>query len=148
MDPIRLPAAKRAEYRFFFDAMRQFEWDLRHEVWAGRLIPTRWKVLMEEDRAPRKTRVTIRLDEDVVKFFRSHWGHGYQTKINEVLRAFLKLKLSRFLEGPESLDALVRGVEDDDGRPAFGDWEAFQEELDRRYPARPGLGLGGGGVPR
>jgi hypothetical protein len=63
VDPKRIRAATRAERRPFFDAMRQFEWDLRHEVWAGRLIPTHWEVLLEGDRAPRMTRVTIRFGE-------------------------------------------------------------------------------------
>lgn len=34
-----------------------------------------------------KERLTIRLDEDVVDWFRSQ-GKGYQTKINAVLRSF------------------------------------------------------------
>lgn len=34
-----------------------------------------------------KKRLTIRLDEDVVEWFRSQ-GKGYQTKINAVLRSF------------------------------------------------------------
>lgn len=38
---------------------------------------------------PRKASVTIRLDEDVLAFFRGT-GAGYQTRINAVLRAFVK----------------------------------------------------------
>ena len=37
-----------------------------------------------------KTRITIMLDDDVIKFFRSHaeaQGTGYQTAINAALRA-------------------------------------------------------------
>lgn len=34
-----------------------------------------------------KERLTIRLDEDVVQWFRSQ-GKGYQTKMNAVLRSF------------------------------------------------------------
>ena len=38
---------------------------------------------------PRKASLTIRLDEDVLAFFRGT-GAGYQTRINAVLRAFVK----------------------------------------------------------
>jgi uncharacterized protein (DUF4415 family) len=35
-----------------------------------------------------KKRITIRLDEDVVEFFKSQ-GEGYQTRVNQVLRAYV-----------------------------------------------------------
>lgn len=36
-----------------------------------------------------KQKITIRLDKDVVKWFKSH-GKGYQTRINAVLRTYMK----------------------------------------------------------
>jgi uncharacterized protein (DUF4415 family) len=36
---------------------------------------------------PRKTQLTVRLDEDVLDWFRK-LGKGYQTQINAVLRAY------------------------------------------------------------
>lgn len=38
-----------------------------------------------------KQRITIRLDEDIIEFFKQK-GSGYQTRINEVLRAFVLSK--------------------------------------------------------
>jgi predicted DNA binding CopG/RHH family protein len=38
---------------------------------------------------PRKASLTIRLDEDVLEWFRKS-GAGYQTRINAVLRAYVK----------------------------------------------------------
>jgi len=38
---------------------------------------------------PSKERISIRLDEDVLAFFRSQ-GRGYQSRINAVLRAFVE----------------------------------------------------------
>jgi uncharacterized protein (DUF4415 family) len=38
---------------------------------------------------PSKQQVTIRLDEDVLKWFRSQ-GKGYQTRINSLLRAYME----------------------------------------------------------
>lgn len=40
-----------------------------------------------------KTPVTIRLDPDVLAFFKAQ-GKGYQTRINAVLRAFMEAKRS------------------------------------------------------
>jgi uncharacterized protein (DUF4415 family) len=39
--------------------------------------------------AGRKERITLRLDEEVLDYFRRS-GRGYQTRINAVLRAFVR----------------------------------------------------------
>jgi uncharacterized protein (DUF4415 family) len=44
--------------------------------------------------APPKEQVTLRLDADVLKWFRSQ-GKGYQTKINALLRAYMEARRSR-----------------------------------------------------
>ena len=38
---------------------------------------------------PSKTAISVRLDNDVLDFFRSQ-GRGYQTRINAVLRSYMK----------------------------------------------------------
>ena len=38
--------------------------------------------------APKKEQITIRLDSDVLLWFRSQ-GKGYQTRINDLLRAYM-----------------------------------------------------------
>ena len=38
--------------------------------------------------APKKEQITIRLDSDVLHWFRSQ-GKGYQTRINNLLRAYM-----------------------------------------------------------
>jgi len=40
-------------------------------------------------RKPRKQQITLRLDPDIIAFFRST-GRGWQTRINEVLRAHVR----------------------------------------------------------
>ena len=54
-----------------------------------------------------KTRVTIRLDDDVLEWFRQQvddsGGGNYQTLINEALRSFMRRK-------QESLEATLRRV--------------------------------------
>ena len=38
---------------------------------------------------PRKEQLAVRFDQDVVAWFRAH-GHGYQTRMNAVLRAYVE----------------------------------------------------------
>jgi uncharacterized protein (DUF4415 family) len=62
-----------------------------------------------------KTRVTIRLDDDVLEWFRQHvdeaGGGNYQTLINEALRRFIHQK-------QESLETTLRRVIRDEMRRA------------------------------
>ena len=46
---------------------------------------------------PKRTRITARFDEDVVKFFKRS-GTGYQAKMNEVLRTYMFARLSKYVE--------------------------------------------------
>jgi uncharacterized protein (DUF4415 family) len=43
---------------------------------------------------PRKQQITLRIDEDVLAWFRAQ-GPGYQTQINALLRAYVKARRSR-----------------------------------------------------
>jgi uncharacterized protein (DUF4415 family) len=38
---------------------------------------------------PTKQQITLRIDQDVIAFFREQ-GRGYQTKINQLLRAYME----------------------------------------------------------
>jgi uncharacterized protein (DUF4415 family) len=64
---------------------------------------------------PEKTRVTIRLDKDVLDWFRQQvddaGGGNYQTLINEALRGFMRQK-------QESLETTLRRVIRDELRRA------------------------------
>lgn len=39
--------------------------------------------------APKKQQITMRVDVDVLDWFRTQ-GHGYQTKINALMRAYME----------------------------------------------------------
>jgi uncharacterized protein (DUF4415 family) len=52
-------------------------------------------------RAPTKVSTTIRLDADVLEYFRAT-GRGYQTQINDVLRRIVKRALTARLNGRRS----------------------------------------------
>ncbi|HXT79914.1 MAG TPA: BrnA antitoxin family protein [Acetobacteraceae bacterium] len=50
--------------------------------------PSGWASDLEFDIREPKLAVSLRLDADVLRFFRG-FGAGYQTRINEVLKAFM-----------------------------------------------------------
>ena len=64
---------------------------------------------------PEKTRVTIRLDNDILDWFHQQvddaGGGNYQTLINEALRAFMRQR-------QESLETILRRVIRDEPRRA------------------------------
>ena len=54
-------------------------------------LPEGWESTIIIGLPPRKRDVHIRLDADVVDWFRTQ-GRGYQTRINAVLRAFVEAR--------------------------------------------------------
>ena len=54
---------------------------------------------------PKRTRITARFDEDVVKFFKRS-GAGYQAKMNEVLRMYMFARVSKYVEARGERDRL------------------------------------------
>ena len=67
---------------------------------------------------PGKTRITIRLDDDVLEWFRAQahasGGANYQTSINEALRTFVR-------ERKKPLETVLRRVVREELRRAQGD---------------------------
>jgi uncharacterized protein (DUF4415 family) len=121
---------QKLEYALLGDAMRQLEWDLRHPMFMAGRIPKEWRRIHRTPTGP-KAKLTLRVDEDVVKFFRS-LGRGYQEKMNLVLKGFMHARLSEFVEAPEWLDLLAEGEELDDlgvARPRLGDTEREMGEI-------------------
>ena len=54
-------------------------------------LPEGWESTVFVGLPPRKEPVHIRLDSDVLAWFRAH-GRGYQTRINAVLRSFVQAR--------------------------------------------------------
>ncbi len=77
------------------------------------------------DGRPGRERVTLRLDADMVRFFRRRWGRGYQKEINLVLRSFFKLHMSRMIKGETGFETLLADTRGEE-RPATG---AAEREL-------------------
>lgn len=56
---------------------------LTPEMFAKAVVRKNFKIV------PRKQQVTLRIDDDVITFFRN-LGQGYQTQINQLLRAYME----------------------------------------------------------
>jgi len=78
--------------------MHRHEIDLNTQKLFHEHFPDDWHSLEDKypDR-PKRTRITARFDEDVVKFFKRS-GAGYQAKMNEVLRTYMFARLSKYVE--------------------------------------------------
>lgn len=108
----------RAHHYYMSEAMKRLEWDLQNHLLAERRIPDDWHEIATR-RASAKKQLTVRFDEDVVKFFKSA-GPGYQSRMNDVLRSFMHMKLGGFLHGDETIDAFRDGDSAGAERPDWG----------------------------
>lgn len=107
------------EMYYLSDVMERLEYDLHRTVKFNRRIPFEWHAIHKE-RDYAKTRITLRVDRDVLKFFRA-MGPGYQPRMNDVLRAFMRSKLAGLLEGEETVTEYRDERWADRTRPEFGD---------------------------
>jgi uncharacterized protein (DUF4415 family) len=88
----------RAEERAYAELELEL-WDLEREVKHSRrkreFIPADWhRIERDVPVRRRKTRITACIDTDVVKWFRA-MGHGYQARMNRVLRIFMLAMVSK-----------------------------------------------------
>ena len=79
--------------------MSRFEWDMAHRATREGRVPAEWRTVWE-GRSARTEKVTVRVDADVVRFFRS-MGAGYGPRMNTVLRAFMHARLAGLFEGED-----------------------------------------------
>ncbi len=92
-----------AHYHFLAETLRTLEGAVRHGFEGGHFIPEDWAALALEEPVPAKEKLTLRVDADVLRFFRL-MGQGYLTQMNRVLRAFMHARLSGVVKGPEEVD--------------------------------------------
>lgn len=69
-----------------------------------RLVPRDWdKATRNAPCTPQKRKMTIRLDAEVLDWFRG-LGKGYQNRINQVLRAYMHAVISKHIEEKRDRD--------------------------------------------
>jgi uncharacterized protein (DUF4415 family) len=68
---------------------------MRTALQKNRLIPDDWRRIERDVPVrPKKEKLTVAFDADMVKWFRN-MGHGYQARMNAVLKTFMKAVVSR-----------------------------------------------------
>jgi len=112
------------------EAMRRVEYDLHTHINYLKRIPHEWESIHLE-RSHHKTRITMRVDKDVLKFFRS-LGPGYQPRMNDVLRAFMHCRLSGLIDGPDTMTEYRDKKWADRAPPEFGDVARMRAVRDER----------------
>ena len=119
-DLTKLTPKQTAQYTYMMDVMRRLEWDLHHRIEDTGRIPPEWHEIAQGRPTTGKVRVTLALEADVVKFFRS-FGPGYGPRINDVLKSYVHARLAGVIRGAETLNLYREAAEVHDGpKPGFG----------------------------
>ena len=72
------------------------------------VIPAEWhRIEREMPVRPRRTKITAAFDADMVKWFRN-LGHGYQARMNAVLRSFMLTVISKEIESQATATGRAR----------------------------------------
>lgn len=67
-------------------------------------LPDAWRMIAQEADLPKaKVAVSLRLDADLAKWFRSQ-GRGHQTRMNRVLRAYMLGLISKEIRTADDVD--------------------------------------------
>ncbi len=125
---------QKENFNYFHDLMRQIEWDLHQVVLDAKRVPKEWNAIARARAPSVKTRITMRVEADVVKFFRK-MGPGYQTRMNDVLAAWMHGRIAGLIRGADAMDVDTR-VLAIMGRPRIGDGELWDRGLIRTGDGR------------
>lgn len=106
------------------DLMRQLEWDIAEKTRAHTRLPPEWQEIGVKRYPDRKRRITLRVEESVIRFFKS-MGAGYQVRMNDVLASWVHARLAGYAKGPEDV-----GVMQHEARPELGESELFIAQLE------------------
>ncbi|WP_170971922.1 BrnA antitoxin family protein [Rhodobacter sp. SY28-1] len=88
---------------------------------TDRALPEEWHQIATATPRAAKVKVTLALEADLLKFFRS-MGEGYGPRINDVLRSYMHARLAGVIRGAETLAHYREREEAWSGeKPAFGD---------------------------
>jgi len=101
-------ARQRAHYHRLAETLRELEFHLHGRLEGSGQLPPEWDEIARQQGAMPKVKVTFWVEGDVVKFFRAT-GRGFQTRMAEVLAAFVHARLSGIVAGAEGVDYAPKG---------------------------------------
>ena len=112
---------QRAQFGYMIDVMQRLEWDLHNTIEMTSRIPEEWHDIAARRPVVKATRINLRLEEDVVTFFKS-MGKGYGPRINDVLKSYMHARLAGVIQGAETTNHYKKRLETHDGpKPRFGE---------------------------
>lgn len=98
----RKMTAKQMEYHSYFKTiLKQLDWDMHETIFFNGRVPPAWFEIAQTRYGGKKTRVTLLVEENIVRFFKSQ-GAGYQARMNEVLAAFMYARLAGIVSGRDT----------------------------------------------
>ena len=121
---------QQAHFNHFCDLMAQVEWDLHEKILDSGRVPQEWHQIARPRPEREKIRLTLRVEADVVKFFRS-MGKGYQQRMNDVLAAWMHGRLAAVIDGPDAEDISV-SANRFTGRRRIGDLDLIEGGMVRK----------------
>lgn len=116
---------QQGHFNHFCDLMAQVEWDLHENILESGRVPAEWHKIARGRVEREKVRLTLRVEADVVKFFRA-FGKGYQQRMNDVLAAWMHGRLAAVIDGPDAEDIAV-SANRYTGRRRIGDLDLIEE---------------------
>ncbi len=94
---------RRKHYHEMAERLRRLEEALHDASPGAEAVPKAWHEIAQTPGTGRKERVTMWVEADVLRFFRS-LGLGHTTKMADVLAAFMHARLAGVVKGPEDVD--------------------------------------------
>ncbi len=112
---------QRAQFAYMIDVMQRLEWDLHNTIEMTSRIPEEWHDIAARRPVSKTTKVNLRLEEDVIRFFKS-MGEGYGPRINDVLKSYVHARLAGVIRGAETTNHHQKRQDYHTGpKPRFGD---------------------------
>ena len=94
---------RKASYHRMAEGMRNLERALHGATRGEGAVPEEWHAIAQGVGAGRKVKLTLWVEADVLRFFRS-MGAGHTTRMAEVLSTFMHARLAGVVKGPEAVD--------------------------------------------
>ncbi|MBM3616742.1 MAG: hypothetical protein FJX28_15355 [Alphaproteobacteria bacterium] len=107
-----MPTKAQTDFAFhqLGQVLRDLESDRRWKLDGSVRIPAEWHRIAQEREQPLKSKITLRLDQDMVRFFRA-MGQGHLMRMNAVLRAFMLARLAEVVKAEARYEMTPKEIE-------------------------------------
>ncbi|MDB5665252.1 BrnA antitoxin family protein [Cypionkella sp.] len=136
-DIAKMTPRQRSHHTYMMDVMQRLEWDLHNTIHVAGRVPHAWDEIARETPHQTKHKITLDLEADVLKFFKS-MGKGHARRINDVLKTYMHARLAGVIAGAETMAIYRRAAQGMSAtRPQFGDIVKMVRLEPEPEPVRP-----------